>query len=47
MTGEGTRYALIPDPDNHRLQIDTALTMFACLFPEFFDTENYFARTKE
>lgn len=47
MTGEGARYALIPDPDNHRLQIGTALTMFACLFPEFFDTEKLLDSAKQ
>ncbi len=36
---EGDKHTSNPAPDNHRLQIGTALTMFACLFPEFFDTE--------
>lgn len=36
---EGHKHAPNPGPDNHILQIGTAITMLGCLFPEFFDRE--------
>lgn len=39
MTDEGERYLEITEPDNHRLQIGTALILYGALFPEMFDQE--------
>jgi hypothetical protein len=39
MLNEGERHVSNPEPDNHRLQIATTITMFSALFPEFFDRE--------
>ncbi len=39
MTKEARKHEEKPGPDNHILQIGTALTMLATLFPEFFDRE--------
>lgn len=41
MYHEGLIHAQDPAPDNHKLQIGTALIMFGVLFPEFFDTTSY------
>ena len=41
MYREGCIHAENPTPDNHKLQIGTALVMFGVLFPEFFDTDAY------
>ena len=41
MIKEGRRHAKDPAPDNHKLQIGTALIMLASLFPERFDSEEF------
>ena len=43
MYSECVIHAQDPAPDNHKLQIGTALIMFGVLFPEFFNTEAYIA----
>lgn len=43
MYQEGLIHAQDPAPDNHKLQIGTALIMFATLFPELFNSEAYIA----
>ena len=46
MIREGKRYAQITEPDNHRLQIAMVLTMFATLYPEYFNAADLIATAK-